>query len=175
MLERGAQVRHNRQCKDPCDGCGRTDQYRKKDQLCYDCKELLTKAYKRLDLKKNPAGKITVLVPEASHWMEYIEHPGSANDPRGPLHRLALCVGEIVPAKGQVKTESLADSCDESSCHPVVMDRDVFTALKEVIDTVRDCVPAAYRKGRVDGSNLLNELASGEISVRELNDKTTEA
>lgn len=168
-------MRHNRQCKEPCDGCGRTDQYRRKDQICYDCKKILEEAWEIAELKQNPKGKVTVYVPQASHWLKYIRHPGTENDPRGPLHRLALSIGEILPAHPQVEIEELeGKDCSRSSCYAVTMPADALTALREVIASLEECVKAAYKEGHREGRDLLRSLAKGKTTVKQFNNDAME-
>lgn len=161
---------HNRQCADPCPGCGQKDQWRKKHEYCDDCQRLLKDAYEALELKGNKKDVVTVLIPKASHWIKYIPHPGSQDDPRGAIHRLALCAGEVLPAVNwDQKHERLDDECSSSSCLAVRMPRDVYTAIKEVIATLHDSIDKAFKDGRQEGMNHLKQLATGDMTVKEFN------
>lgn len=164
-------MRHNRQCKEPCDGCGQTDKYRKKDQLCYDCKQLLDEALRIAALKKNPKGQVIVPVPKCSHWIKYISHPGSYIDPRGPLHRLIICAGTPLPGWNDAPRMEIEAGWSGSDM-PVLMDKDVVTALGEVIAMIRECITAAHDNGKEEGADVLRSLAAGNISIKELNDET---
>ena len=186
----------NRLCKSPCPGCGKTGYYGLKGTLCMDCNEAIKIGREVLSarqLAKNaPIGAF--LVPWAWYaWPSFRHSNGESKYPipgakseeskRGAAdlfewhwHALVELLGEPCHHTNDAKLIIPQQSVDSrSSTTTVTMRKDIVEHLRELYRFIEEMIENGYIEGRTEGENLIGRLASGDLSVRELNQKSINA
>ena len=177
-------------CKHPCPGCGKTDYYGLKGTLCMDCKETLKigKNVQTARKLKVDAKTGSFLIPWAYYAFPHFSHgsghkkyklgefEGHAKD----VYEYALyqLIGLLSEQSHQHEGPALIkyESPGHDDKHvPVIMRKDLAALISEIYSAVVRMTENAYREGREDGENLIGRLASGDLTIRELNKESINA
>lgn len=164
----------------PCIGCGEVHPYRPADKLCHDCARDLQLG-QRLR-KKIKAGKADVKIYKVaeygwSHWYPYIHvgHSGEAGDEFRRAFDLVVTQSSDPAEIGSIDTEILVPANNFTTSdqqYPVSMKPELAEGLRRLYLAVQSIADEAYKNGKADGCDLLNGLASGEMSVKEFNERS---
>lgn len=149
--------------------------------MCSKCENLIRagRAVEEQKGRKEAKGRIVVLCAE---WppIQVYGAPEIARKLEGAMRELAKCALTPVPAPHvryerdlpkvpphHGRTYFTTDPSGETYWKAPKRTTDAITALD---DALREALRAIYEEGKREGSNLLMQLAKGEISVRELSD-----
>lgn len=169
----------------PCPGC-REKGYRRADSVCDPCKELLRLG---LGVKAEAESKTepSILYRLPSEWpnIYYPSDSDSEPDLHGKLHTafLALAQAALRRAKTQIKPydEKVQELPPEGGNVRYFSTYDerasvwtgsarIAAAITKLDTVVRAAVLDAYRTGERSGQNLLKQIASGTVTIAELNE-----
>lgn len=168
--------------KAPCHGCGSTFG-RPKDALCQYCRTSFDLA-KRLekDVGDNP-DRVVLDAKERSYAMPTINMPGASRDAvRKAFHDLALLISQPTTEHAYLRE---AAGIDGGALWPFrryesrsgdwklsrTFDRRTAEALHAVYAAVQEGAEAARAEGHKAGTNLLMQLAAGEITSDSFNER----
>lgn len=175
--------------KKPCEGCGETRPYgREIGKVCSDCLRLLEEARQAREAAagRRARGLEAFPRPWAPHSLGYVHHAGDAGDAfRGAFYQLLLqLLADPAPpdtwpgyaaARTRIEAVGFRDRDDTSvtwSTHEDgcgLVDPAQLEAAGAVYKAARQLAQAAYDKGKDRGSRLLFGLASGQVSLADLN------
>jgi len=168
--------------KTPCPGCRETPQEgRDKGRVCDQCEKLLDLAWKAQETANKRKGAYFSVDGYALHFPCEI---GSARHWVGS--DLGKCIANMVvrlaavpPVERGSKVEELwpDKTVDGDRRHgPIVdMSKEAAAACRELYDQLKHEMAEAFRTGYESGQNLIYQLSSGEMTVKDLNDQTMKA
>lgn len=173
----------------PCPGCGQVDPYRPAASVCRACRDALDRDKALLAARKAQEGKVLTRMPHAPHALPYIQYAFEFKSAfQESFSLLAAAAGEVVPAAHAYEltdTEQAGVLVPEHnkgmnvggySLHPnfLLIDPGALEALRAVYASVVNIARVAHADGLADGRSLLTGLASGEITVKEFNERSIE-
>lgn len=171
----------------PCHGCGK-EGYRATNEVCSDCKALLRvgQAVKQEDQEKAEVGKLFRLTEEWPSFYIPSGDPTAGRALRRAFETLARSALKRVRSKVDPYTDGVealpptSDLCHYFSTYDPKAT--VWTgtarlgaALTELDLQVRKALALVKEIGEKDGSNLLLQIAQGNISVNDLTEASIEA
>lgn len=175
--------------KKPCPGCGEVNRYRPAAEVCHTCQEHIKLGKQAIaEAKKTGPGNVWV---RGYHGTPYV-HRGSIGWRGDPDCRdIGKALGKVfksiaVPSQGRdTAVDEDVFTLDVKIAARMRIDQGNnwhqpdFQVPAEFLDAIRELyvdlchvTAHAYEEGKQDGRNILDGLASGEISVRELNEET---
>lgn len=162
--------------KQPCHGCGSTDEHWT-GQVCDECARSI-KGYKEL-MAQRAADTSTVLMKgkEVAYALPHISNCGTEASRAVQSGFLALQNALSVPSTWHegIAKERIFDPRNtyrESDWDMQVRIKPEHAkALGGTYGAVCDAISGAYKAGHSAGRNLLNQLASGQITADEYNNK----
>lgn len=155
----------------PCPGCGEVRQHRKATELCGQCQNEIRSG--RLYLSQTEDLHLEVVNCPKRHY-QFPSNYREFNDRFGELieaigikvergHRFS---GRgVTPYAGRMGTIN----CGENY---LFMPEGVGEALKNLFESVISETKKAEKKGFESGKSILGNLASGELSMKDFNDRT---
>ena len=163
----------------PCPGCGRVPtlgrlSWRNANSVCDRCRRILDEADRTRDESDAKAqGEVLVYVDEP-----YIPH-GDGRPKYGVGRRfteVVMSVGKDVPRLGYESHRPLFRSADRSTrCGSARIPINFAAAIKRLWRDTEKALGAAYAQGHEDGQNLLAQLATGELTVQDFNERAQRA
>lgn len=172
--------------KKPCEGCGETRPYgRETGKVCSVCQSLLDEARQAREVAaaRTSRGLEAFPRPWAPHSLGYIHDAGDAGTAfRDTFYQLLLQLladPAPPPAYGAVhkrieavgfrdRDDSSVTWVDNDTGYGLV-DPALLEATGAVYKAARELARAAHAKGKDEGSRLLLGLASGRVSIDDLN------
>ena len=163
--------------KKPCAGCGETPRYgREIDKVCADCERLIREATEAREKAAKKGGSLVRLpryFPSYSVSHERARYWSGHDGIAGPFKAVveALAKASSSPHAKDPVILLQGEECNYSG--------DLFEMSKEAVEAIRlldkrikEAISEALAAGYEAGQNLLASLASGELSIKELNDST---
>jgi hypothetical protein len=175
----------------PCPGCGKDGGgrlWRCTDELCAGCNRLMQdgRAYRELmDQAQADGEKIPVRVPADHREVPYVHHGDYGEG--GPRKAFEHAFAAIIPLLGHPvakhqyvdlgagKVRFIPDRCkvdvgmSAGYRSALLMRPETADWLDQLFIAVYDMVQHAYKEGQKDGERFVWQLASGDISLDELN------
>lgn len=173
----------------PCPGCKAENTGRRSDGVCFACRKLLSAAaaQEKYDAERQVAGKKLYQIPW--FWPHIYMHGGRSGSHAGDV--LSKLLVEVLVSAGErssagdeygsalvgltgdslfpdVKRREKSGGCRGSVWVPVEF-ADNLAALDM---SIREAIDAAYESGKAEGQDLISGLASGEVSLQQLNKAT---
>lgn len=176
-----------RAIKAPCPGCREPNKYRRSDEVCGDCKALLAEAeqMRKMIEKRASTNMAAVRVPW-SHCLPYIAYC-DRDTVQKPFIELALAIGDRLSVEVEVgdrwryTTQSTCIDVEErpllrgqsgGMSYPIyLIPRKAAEAIEQLYTAIQAATDAAYKKGHHDGRQLLMNLHSGDITLKELEER----
>jgi len=156
----------------PCPGCGQIGCYRKSNEVCNDCKLKIKRSeFLEKELTKLTDDEIIVTFGRASHWNKYLHtHSGAGRNLMDIFQRIA----ESASRESMIKKSDyvLLGKIDSFAEQYSVMPKKLADAIKDLRIDVEKAIEEEYKCGKKDGQNLLHQLASGDLSVNDFNERT---
>jgi len=185
----------------PCPACHEVHPGRAADEVCYECKKLLEDGRKARQASARNIqyeDRVFVHVPRHRHWFPSFYH-GTADrddtlrDLMADLIRLVTReeVIEHRPASAEYLTgpefsihqidrsqhflPRYAGWEDDSSAPARTASREAVALIRGLYTAIGESRERAYKTGRAHGQNLLLQLASGDLTVKEFNERSMHA
>ncbi len=178
----------------PCEGCGETQTYgRETGKVCAGCQRLLEEARNAREAAaaRRDCGLETFPRPWASHCLGYIHNAGDAGTAfRDTFYKLLLLLladpappdtwtgygvtHTRIEAVGFRDREDTSVAWVNNDTGYGLIDPALLEAAGAVYKAARELARAAYAEGKDAGSRLLFGLASGEVSIADLNSYESE-
>ena len=173
-------------CKHPCPGCRKTEYYGLKGSLCIDCKDTLKIGTDVKNARKTSANaKVgTFMIPWAYYAFPYFPHGDGLKDYKtadgfegNAKEVFERSFYETIKLLSEPSRDPLGPplitwksmGSHHNKQEPVRMRTDVAAQLTEIYTAVALMVENAYKQGKMHGEDLIARLASGELSVNEVN------
>lgn len=166
--------------KGTCPGCGESTSF-DKGHVCDGCAELLKlarEAQHKAEKRKGLLYSVTQYCPsfhaESGNGHHYVRSEvGKA------LGNAVMALGIPAPADRGDKIQQLfkrdLDDRDDTRGTILELGKEGADACRELYAEIQDAIQAAFDDGYQQGQNLLFQLASGEVSVKDLNDEAVKA
>lgn len=178
----------------PCPGCGQVDRYRAADKVCKTCRtkldsitaieaeaeQLRAKVAATLSADTKPRG---VYVPEKGYGIVYNNRLGDSPEYAAMATTFAAMLQALTAPldrgrmdawhrNGTVPARSEYSRSEVKSC--IEATDDGAQATQEYWRTNSAFAQACYGAGVEDGRDLLGQLAAGEMTVTQVNDRVFE-
>lgn len=167
----------------PCPACKGTDYPRAADGICSECQRIIAWAKMRQadDAKKN-GEEISVMTKEVHYALpRYFTKHGSVSSLvteklSKALHTLIMTMARKGGSyQATIQVPEWPKGSEGSSIYdwkmPVIMRKDQAEAVNDLDKAFREFVAAVSEAGYEEGRNLLMSIASGKISMAELNEQ----
>lgn len=170
-----------RQAKKPCPNCGNYDPWRKSTEICRECKSLIRDGNCfRQELKKR-INLVPSFLYEAYYLNDTYYHCGGSkeiNEARKAIYDLALSISMDDPNnKGDYRKDPFMlggnSSHTGSPANSVLVDKTALDAIIRLNNAIKKLTKSAYSKGHREGRDLLKQLASGDITINDMNEIAT--
>lgn len=165
----------------PCPGCGKTDMRRPADRVCSECIVKIAEHSSVMRSAEQVEG-VVVALPFAAHALPHLSYDRCPFDkPRRKsvqdlVYDLTLALSTTADFKADAKMAYPAwprsDDRSSSSNYWRKINPNILEILRELYVAIRDMSDKAHEKGKEDGSHFLVRLASGDVKMNELNDKS---
>lgn len=165
---------------DPCHGCGQVPtQYggRKKDAVCSECSQTLSLAKRAAHDQKQRGDAVVVAIPTQSHWLPYLYEKEGDRGIQKAFWELAIASSaprmdcSFSGASKRLIPPGRSDSWSPHAPEDYrLMPSGVADSLHALFDAIGKGLDGNYNAGKRDGSNLLNQLASGGITTEKFNE-----
>lgn len=151
-----------------CPGCQQERRFRKADGICGTCKSLLADAWKLRETE----------TPEMKHYQVWGWYylPSRTNSEVGTA-LMAVCraAGNRVPEAhyyDSKKREGIVGKDPEAAgTAEYILSTAFVEAVRKLHDAADEALVAEYQRGFSEGSNLLQQLAKGEVSVKDFEER----
>jgi hypothetical protein len=159
---------------DPCHACG-DEGNRPKNSVCGKCRSIFERALRR-EAEVAAAGEdVIVRSCERAYAMPYLRHETARGDPSGenPIRKPMLRLSEVI-SEPAIHATDAQDLWGDGRYDWVTyrrMPRAAFEAMRDAYDAIGKALTAAHREGHREGRDLLLQLAAGEITNDEFNDR----
>jgi hypothetical protein len=148
-----------------CPGCQTSpNDYYRKGEVCGECLIKLRLA-RRIE-QMGGSNKVGRRIPEQSHWLPYLYHGRELQD-----YFLNLMVACGTPCNFEDTNKSLLAGQDDCSGY-FLYEEKVERCLVELFLKTNDVLKRVYAEGKEHGANLLMQLAEGEITANDFNERT---
>lgn len=163
--------------KKPCAGCGETPRYgREIDKVCADCEKLIKEA---ADARAKAAKKGGSLVKLPRYFPSYsasYERARFWSGSDGIAKHFKAAVEALAKASSSPHAADpvilfRGEECDYSGAL-FEMGEEAVAALRLLDEKIKEAISEALAAGYQAGQNLLANIASGEITIKELNEST---
>lgn len=127
------------------------------------------------------SGDVGFWIPSAWHSLPYIAHAGEYRGERNfqehfrrAVRNLVRAISGPLPGNAPYIPNSLFRRCgaENSESEAVMLKEDVAELLRTMYEAVQNMTEYAFAKGKADGTNLLMQLASGDVSLNKFNEAT---
>jgi hypothetical protein len=161
----------------PCPSCREVDRWRKSDEICGSCKKLIEdgKTFRQFVKESDATEVVNVPDPGRSHDYPYIYRGGErGREFASAFHKLVWLLAKPVQPDQQAK-HLITAPLGRDGGHYYGQCAAIQKGARELLDAVYQSamlmVLDAYKEGKDDGISLLNQLASGEMSVDKFNER----
>jgi len=187
--------------KKPCPGCGEGGWLRDVTKVCGYCQELLDEARAGRKAILETGNREVVPIPDTNYMCPaYYTGSGSSAHPvmktkeqddtkelQNAMVELARVVGEIAPhaernekhrtmysqAKGYYSTKwSALGGMGRCPIEHYLVKTEVVDAMTRLDLAIRQIIDRSFYEGRQDGVSIIKNLASGELSINEFNERS---
>jgi hypothetical protein len=164
----------------PCQGCGEVSYTRKADELCANCQILIQEAknerLKRSQIPETQCYTMPWRWYALPHIPYYQTTFGETQDTKDKIQTTFFSLLELSGVRshehGQVYLiEGSGSANRQEGCRMKVAVREDLNTLYHLIVMLSK---EAYAEGKKDGQRLLTQLASGEMSINDFNERTIE-
>jgi hypothetical protein len=157
----------------PCPGCGEIRSNRRASEVCRHCKEDL--AYARRVRQDLAAAGETIIVSfgDRDYANEYIYTRDTESGHR--LRRLMFELAKSVSVPANVYHADVKNLLGEDDGASMRVYASMKTETARVIPilykAIQEALRSEYEAGKADGHSLLMQLASGDLSISDFDDK----
>lgn len=166
----------------PCPGCGEVSRRRAAAKVCPDCQQLMKDGEIYRSILKAESQFDLVYVPEAHrpHDYPYLYRAGDKGT------EFCRAFSALVHLLGKPHKTGSRHDLPDLVPHPPMSDNHLSYGvvmalpkgsaplLGKIYETVRLMLLDAYKEGKDEGTDLLNQLAKGELSADEFNEQSIE-
>lgn len=163
----------------PCPACGEVCQFRPAAEVCRDCKGLLADGEKYRQLSEE-SGCEPYQIPQSTYNFPYIQHTSQSfgegsfeKDFQRAIFDVLDAIAGPLPSNVPYTHEELFRSNSRGERKTTVMlQPQVVEPLRAMYQAVQGIAIHAFDEGKARGSNLLMQLASGDVGLSEFNEAT---
>lgn len=179
--------------KKPCHGCREPQPfYRDAESVCDKCRELLEEAKaRRAELEKtgDPEGREFVVMRSRDHEIDHCHevpcihkyHTVDNNDPRDrvfrKLYELARALATEAPKTDREDVVEVLPADEHGGRYynsfyniTMLMPKGVPALINELHDRIRAWGAGCYAEGYREGSSILKQLSTGELTIDRFNE-----
>lgn len=157
----------------PCPGCGEVRSNRRASEVCRHCEKDLAYA-RRVRQELAAAGEaIIVSFGDRDYANEYIYTRDRESGPRLRELMFRLAKSTSVPVNVyHADVENLLGKDDGPSMRVYAsMKTETARVIPMLYKAIQEALRAEYEAGKADGHSLLMQLASGDLSISDFDDK----